>query len=64
MLLLSLQGDCDRQGSREVQGARRRALSGAQQDELRGGIAQGERKTGLAREFGISRETVYCYLRP
>jgi DNA invertase Pin-like site-specific DNA recombinase len=43
---------------------RRRALSAAQQDELRRRIAQGERKTDLALEFGISRETVYCYLRP
>ena len=43
---------------------RRRALNTSQQDELRRRIALGERKTDLAREFGISRETVYCYLRP
>ena len=42
---------------------RRRALSAPQQDELRRRIAQGERKTDLARQFGISRETVYCYMR-
>lgn len=42
---------------------RRRALSVSQQEELRRRIAQGESKTVLAREFGISRETVYCYLR-
>jgi DNA invertase Pin-like site-specific DNA recombinase len=42
---------------------RRRALSASQQDELRRRVALGEPKTVLAREFGISRETVYCYLR-
>lgn len=42
---------------------RRRALSASQQDELRRRIALGESKTALAQEFGISRETVYCYLR-
>jgi DNA invertase Pin-like site-specific DNA recombinase len=42
---------------------RRLALSSSQQDELRRRIALGERKTDLARQFGISRETVYCYLR-
>jgi hypothetical protein len=26
--------------------------------------AAGERKSALAKEFGISRETVYAYLRP
>lgn len=42
---------------------RRRALSTAQQEELRRRVALGEPKTVLARQFGISRETVYCYLR-
>ena len=42
---------------------RRRALSAAQQGELCRRVALGEPKTVLAREFGISRETVYCYLR-
>ena len=30
--------------------------------ELRRRAASGEKKTALAREFGISRETVYQYL--
>jgi DNA invertase Pin-like site-specific DNA recombinase len=42
---------------------RRRVLSSSQVDELRGRVAAGERKTVVARHFGISRETVYCYLR-
>jgi DNA-binding phage protein len=32
--------------------------------ELRHRAAAGEAKTQLAREFGLSRETVYQYLRP
>lgn len=39
-----------------------RALSVAQQDELRRRVALGEPKTDLDKQFGISRETVYCYL--
>jgi DNA invertase Pin-like site-specific DNA recombinase len=42
---------------------RRRILSASQIHELRGRAAGGERKTVLAREFGVSRETLYCYLR-
>ena len=42
---------------------RRRSLTASQLDELRGRVAAGERKTELARQFGISRETLYCYLR-
>jgi DNA invertase Pin-like site-specific DNA recombinase len=42
---------------------RRRALSASQQDELRRRCALGERKMVLAQQFGISRETLYCYLR-
>lgn len=42
---------------------RRRILSASQLDELRERAAAGERKTSLARRFGISRETLYCYLR-
>jgi DNA invertase Pin-like site-specific DNA recombinase len=42
---------------------RRRILNPAQILELRGRVAGGERKTALAREFGVSRETLYCYLR-
>lgn len=41
----------------------RRVLNSSQIDELRGRVAAGERKTALARQFGISRETVYSYLR-
>ncbi|MGA3049827.1 MAG: recombinase family protein [Terracidiphilus sp.] len=42
---------------------RRRVLSASQLNVLRDRVAAGERKTVLAREFGISRETLYCYLR-
>ena len=35
-----------------------------QAQQLRERAAAGERKSVLAREFGISRETVYSYLRP
>jgi DNA invertase Pin-like site-specific DNA recombinase len=42
---------------------RRRVLSSSQVEELRSRVAAGERKTAVARQFGISRETVYCYLR-
>lgn len=40
------------------------ALTGEQATELRERAAAGERKSALAKEFGISRETVYSYLRP
>ena len=42
---------------------RKPALSPAQVQQLRERAAAGERKATLAREFGISRETVYAYLR-
>jgi DNA invertase Pin-like site-specific DNA recombinase len=42
---------------------RRRALSGAQIEELQRRVAAGERKSVLGRQFGIRRETVYSYLR-
>jgi DNA invertase Pin-like site-specific DNA recombinase len=42
---------------------RRKALSPDQASELRKRAGAGEQKTGLAREFGISRETLYQYLR-
>jgi DNA invertase Pin-like site-specific DNA recombinase len=38
-------------------------LSDEQAMELRQRIAAGEKKAGLAREFGISRETLYQYAR-
>ncbi|MDQ5987112.1 MAG: hypothetical protein CSYNP_02849 [Syntrophus sp. SKADARSKE-3] len=42
---------------------RKKALSPNQAAELRQRAAARERKTKLAREFGISRETLYQYLR-
>jgi len=42
---------------------RKRSLSADQVRELRHQAGEGVAKTGLAREFGISRETVYQYLR-
>jgi DNA invertase Pin-like site-specific DNA recombinase len=38
------------------------ALTAEQADQLRERAAAGERKSDLAKEFGISRETVYSYL--
>lgn len=43
---------------------RKPALTAAQAQQLRERAAAGERKSMLATEFGISRETVYSYLRP
>jgi DNA invertase Pin-like site-specific DNA recombinase len=48
---------------RGVYTGRRPALTPQQAHELRERAATGERKTALAKEFGISRETVYAYLR-
>lgn len=42
---------------------RKKSLSNDQADELRRRAAEGEAKAVLARELGISRETVYQYLR-
>jgi DNA invertase Pin-like site-specific DNA recombinase len=42
---------------------RKRALTTAQAEELRAKAKAGESKTSLAEEFGISRETLYSYLR-
>jgi DNA invertase Pin-like site-specific DNA recombinase len=42
---------------------RRKALSPEQAGELRRRAGAGEQKTALAREFGISRETLYQYLK-
>lgn len=42
---------------------RRKALSPEKAAELRDRAGAGEQKTGLAREFGISRETLYQYLK-
>jgi len=42
---------------------RRKALTAEQVSKLHAGAAAGRAKADLAREFGISRETVYQYLR-
>jgi DNA invertase Pin-like site-specific DNA recombinase len=42
---------------------RKRALSDAQVAEARGQVAAGKKKAQVARELGISRETLYKYLR-
>jgi DNA invertase Pin-like site-specific DNA recombinase len=42
---------------------RKPALTDEQAEQLRSRAAAGERKSTLATEFGISRETVYAYLR-
>ncbi|WP_416564868.1 recombinase family protein [Nocardia testacea] len=42
---------------------RKPALTDEQADLLRERAAAGERKSVLAKEFGVSRETVYSYLR-
>ena len=48
---------------RGVYTGRKPALTVGQVQQLRERAAAGERKSDLAREFGISRETVYSYLR-
>lgn len=50
----------------KVRGAytgRKPALTAEEARQLRQRVAAGERKSALATEFGISRETVYSYLR-
>ncbi|MCX7119961.1 MAG: recombinase family protein [Legionellales bacterium] len=42
---------------------RRKALSSEQINELKTSILSGEKKAQLARKYGISRETLYQYLR-
>jgi DNA invertase Pin-like site-specific DNA recombinase len=42
---------------------RRKALSDDRATDLRRRIAAGEKKSAIARELGISRETLYQYLR-
>lgn len=48
---------------RGVYKGRKKVLAANQIEELRVRVEQGESKTGLARDFGISRETLYQYLR-
>lgn len=43
---------------------RKKSLSPEQTEELRRRAASGEKKLHLARDFGISRETLYQYLKP
>jgi DNA invertase Pin-like site-specific DNA recombinase len=43
---------------------RKPSLSAGQAEALRARAAAGEPKAGLAREFGISRQTLYQYLSP
>jgi DNA invertase Pin-like site-specific DNA recombinase len=43
---------------------RKAALSVARAVELRKRVAAGEPKAGLAREFGITRQTLYSYIKP
>ncbi len=42
---------------------RKKALSAMQRAEVRARVAAGEGKAAVARDFGISRETLYQYLR-
>jgi DNA invertase Pin-like site-specific DNA recombinase len=42
---------------------RKPALTQAQAEELKQKVASGAKKSALAKEFGISRETLYQYLR-
>jgi len=42
---------------------RKRVLSDADIDALKSRVSTGEKKAQVAREFGISRETLYQYLR-
>lgn len=48
---------------RGVHRGRARSLTVVQVDDLRARVAAGVPKSWLAREFGVSRETVYAYLR-
>jgi DNA invertase Pin-like site-specific DNA recombinase len=48
---------------RGAYGGRKKALSQAMAAQLRGRIAEGISKAKVAREFGISRQTLYQYLQ-
>jgi len=43
---------------------RKPSLTPGQAEAIRARAAAGEPKAGLAREFGISRQTLYSYLSP
>ena len=53
----------DADWKRGVYKGRRRVLTNAKAAELQRRATEGDSKTALARELGISRETVYQYLR-
>jgi DNA invertase Pin-like site-specific DNA recombinase len=64
----SLIGERQREGialakQRNVYTGRVPALSSARAAELRRRASEGESKTTLARDFGVSRATIYAYLR-
>ncbi|MDN5851929.1 MAG: recombinase family protein [Actinomycetia bacterium] len=64
----ALIGERQREGialakSRGVYKGRKRSLSSERATDLRVRAAAGDPKAGLAREFGISRQTLYQYLR-
>jgi hypothetical protein len=42
--------------------ARKPSLTDEEAAELRKRVKKGEKKAGLAREYGISRETLYQYI--
>jgi DNA invertase Pin-like site-specific DNA recombinase len=42
---------------------RKKGLSSGRQEELRRRVAEGEKEAQVARDLGISRETLYRYLR-
>jgi len=48
---------------RGVYRGRKKALNGEQRAEARTRVAAGEQKAAVARAYGISRETLYQYLR-
>lgn len=48
---------------RGVYKGRKKSLSSEQIDELKQRVINGEKKTDLAKAYGISRETLYQYLR-
>lgn len=50
--------------ARGVYRGRKRSLTPTQVENLRTRVAAGEPKASLARELGISRQTLYQYLRP
>jgi DNA invertase Pin-like site-specific DNA recombinase len=50
--------------ARGVYKGRKPSLTSDQAEAVRARAAAGEAKAGLARELGISRQTLYAYLRP